>query len=406
MPKRPKSAVKPPRVPSYCLHKATGQAYIKIRGRMVYLGLHGSPSSRDAYAAAVADLLAGRELTLPAADRDAEPEVDNRLTVAQLCQKYCRFAEGYYVKNGRPTGEAKTVAGACDHAVALFGEQPAESFGPLALKTVRERLVAGGLARTTVNGTIGRIRRAFTWGAGEELIPASVPVALGMVAGLRAGRSAAREPVPVRPVADAVVDATLPHLPVVVADMVRLQRLTGMRPGELCELRPCDLDRSQDIWTYRPASHKTEHHGRDRVVFLGAQSQAILLMYLARSARSRCFRPVDSEAKRRAALTAARVTPLSCGDRPGTNRKDQPLRSPGECYNAASLRRAIHRACDKAGVERWAPNQLRHAAATEVRAKFGLEAAQTILGHSTARMSEHYAEQNLAAGAEVARAIG
>lgn len=247
MPKRPKSAVKPPRVPSYCLHKATGQAYIKIRGRMVYLGLHGSPSSRDAYAAAVADLLAGREVIVPAADRDAEPQVDNRLTVAQLCQKYCRYAEGYYVKNGRPTGEAKTVAGACDHAVALFGEQPAESFGPLALKTVRERLVAAGLARTTVNGTIGRIRRAFTWGAGEELIPASVPVALGMVAGLRAGRSAAREPVPVRPVADTVVEATLPHLPVVVADMVRLARLTGMRPGELCELRPGPLARYLDL---------------------------------------------------------------------------------------------------------------------------------------------------------------
>lgn len=115
---------------------------------------------------------------------------------------------------------------------------------------------------------------------------------------------------------------------------------------------------------------------------------------------------MDSEAKRRAAATAARVTPLSCGDRPGTNRKADPLRRPGESYNAASLRRAIHRACDKAGVERWAPNQLRHAAATEVRAKFGLEAAQTILGHSTARMSEHYAEKNLAAGAEVARAIG
>jgi hypothetical protein len=41
---------------------------------------------------------------------------------------------------------------------------------------------------------------------------------------------------PVRPVDDEVVEATLPYLPEIVADMVRLQRLTGARPGEVCGL--------------------------------------------------------------------------------------------------------------------------------------------------------------------------
>ena len=71
---------------------------------------------------------------------------------------------------------------------------------------------------------------------------------------------------------DAVVYATLPYLPEVVADMVRLQRLTGARPGEICSLRPCDLDRSSDVWLYSPCEHKTEHHEKERVIVVGPQA--------------------------------------------------------------------------------------------------------------------------------------
>ncbi len=49
------------------------------------------------------------------------------------------------------------------------------------------------------------------------------------------------------------MDSTLPYLPAVVADMVRFQRLTGARPGEVCQLRPCDVDWSGDVWEYRPS---------------------------------------------------------------------------------------------------------------------------------------------------------
>ncbi|MEO0531929.1 MAG: hypothetical protein AAF266_15345 [Planctomycetota bacterium] len=115
------------------------------------------------------------------------------------------------------------------------------------------------------------------------------------------------------PVSDADVAATLPHLPVVVADMVRVQRLTGMRPGEVLELRPCDLDRTEKVWAYRPASHKTEHHGRDRVVFIGPRAQAVLEPYLQREPTQPCFRPCDSEAQRRRVQHENRRTPLSCG---------------------------------------------------------------------------------------------
>jgi site-specific recombinase XerC len=55
---------------------------------------------------------------------------------------------------------------------------------------------------------------------------------------------------------------------------------------------------------------------------------------------------------------------------------------------------------------RWSPNQLRHSYATEVRKQFGLEAAQVVLGHSTCRVTEIYAERDTAKGSLVAKAIG
>src|SRR5208337_1672133 len=99
--------------------------------------------------------------------------------------------------------------------------------------------------------------------------PASVYHGLTAVEGLKKGRTTAREPAPIQPVDEALVEATLPHMPAIVADMVRFQRLTGCRPNEVFQLRPIDLDRSAEVWQYRPGSHKTEHHGRERVIFIG-----------------------------------------------------------------------------------------------------------------------------------------
>jgi integrase len=161
------------------------------------------------------------------------------------------------------------------------------------------------------------------------------------VSGLRKGRSEAREPDPVMPVDDATVQATLPHLSPVVADMIRFQRLTGCRPQDVCNLRPCDVDMTGDVWLYRPETHKTEHHDRDRVIPMGLKGQDILRQYLLREKEAHCFRPVDSEKNRHEARHANRSTPLLYGNRPGTNRKRKPRRVAGERYTTDSYRRAI-----------------------------------------------------------------
>lgn len=74
---------------------------------------------------------------------------------------------------------------------------------------------------------------------------------LNTVEPLRVGRTKAPELPEVKPVENAVVEATLPHLPEIVADMVRFQRLTGTRPGEVCGLRPADIDRTEEVWKWK-----------------------------------------------------------------------------------------------------------------------------------------------------------
>jgi integrase len=54
----------------------------------------------------------------------------------------------------------------------------------------------------------------------------------------------------------------------------------------------------------------------------------------------------------------------------------------------------------------WAPNQLRHAMATEVRKSDGLEAASVLLGHSGLVITQTYAEQDKAKAIEVIARVG
>ena len=73
-----------------------------------------------------------------------------------------------------------------------------------------------------------------------------------------------------------------------------------------------------------------------------------------------------------------------------------------DCYGVDSYRRAISRACEKTGIAPWHPHQLRHNAATRIRKECGLEAAQVMLGHSRADITEVYAQRDAEKAREVA----
>ncbi len=104
-------------------------------------------------------------------------------------------------------------------------------------------------------------------------------------------------------------------------------------------------------------------------------------------------------------------------------RKPKPKRPPKAFYDRSSYARAVKRGIERAnkqilkkaeekGIEKpvllpnWHPNQLRHTAATNIRKQFGLEAAQIILGHAKADVTQIYAERDAEKAIEVIRKIG
>ena len=143
-------------------------------------------------------------------------------------------------------------------------------------------MVDCGLSRGVVNTRIGQIKRMFKWAVAEELIPPSVYHGLQAVSGLTFGRTAARETEPIRPVPDLYVAVALPFLSPHVAAMVKIQRLTGMRAGELVVMRPCDIDTSGDIWIYEPFDHKNRWRGHRKQIPLGPEAQRLLQPFLDR----------------------------------------------------------------------------------------------------------------------------
>ncbi len=324
---------------------------VSLGGHDHYLGKYGSAASKEAYRRLAAEWLqSGGTLSPTRTD----------MTVVEVIAAYLRFARAYYRKDGKITNEVKSAERALSVVKALYGRSEASTFGPLALKTVREAMIEKDWCRLQINKQVDRIKRVFKWAVSEELVPSSVYESLRTVTGLRKGRSKARESLPVRPVEDSIIEKTIEHLPAIVADMVKIQRLTGARPGELCDMRPVDFDRSSDVWRYVPKSHKTEHHGQSRVVFIGERAQAILLPYLLRPEEAFCFSPIEANQKRRELQSYMRVTPMSCGNRPGSNRRKKPRRKAGDQYTPSSYGRAIRRAAEAAGITYWTPHQLRH----------------------------------------------
>jgi len=384
--------------PRYRLHKSSGRAVVTLNGREFYLGRHGTKASRLEYDRLIAEwLAAGRRIPIPVDDAQ-QP------SVVEVLAKFWGFAERHYRKNGEPTQEIECLRYAARPLRQLYGDTLARDFGPLALKALQQHMIGQDLCRNVVNSRVNLIRRIFKWAVSEELIPAGTLHALQTVSGLRRGRTDARESKPVGPVDDSIVEATLPHLPVVVASMVRLQRLIGCRPGEICAMRPCDLDQSGDVWIYRPESHKTEHHGRARAILIGPKGQLILAPYMARDADAFYFSPQDSERQRTAEMRATRKSKVQPSQ---VNRKvSRSRKSPGLRYTTQSYGKAIHRTCKKHGIVPWAPNQLRHSAGTDIRKLFGLEGAQVVLGHAKADVTQVYAARDLAKAAAIMREIG
>lgn len=404
------------RGPTLLRHKRSGRGYAKFNGRQVWFGPFDDRETHAEFAAYKARWEAnGRELP-------DESEVEECISVEALCDQYeahleRRHDERWIVDN------LTRVKLALTPLRALYGPEDASTFSPLRLQAVREKMLATEkLCRGEINDRVQIIRRAFKWAVAQEKLPPDRAHGLAAVEPLRAGEFGAREGRKVGPVAEDVVWATLPYLGRTAAAVVELLWWTGARPSEVLGLRPKDIDRSGKVWVVRLQRHKNARKGKRRELYFGQRAQAVLRPFLDRvpkpTADRPLFSPAEAEAERNRERRRERKTPLypSHVERYERQRKADPKRSAGEVYTATALRKAVDRAIaalnrdrverGKRKLPRWHPYQLRHAAASRLRKEHGLEMVRCLLGHSSAEMSEVYAEVDLEKARQLMEAAG
>ncbi len=373
------------------------------RRRTYNLGRYGSQESRERYRRILADFDAagGRLPGSTAFLRDP-----NGPTVAQIGYEFWRAHRDIYSRS-----HVLNIESVIRELRAMYGSEAAAAFGPKALRTLRAAMVKKGWTRKYVNDQITIVRQIFRWAVSHELLPVTVYDALRTVEPLLLGRTTAPEGAPVRPVPDDALAATLPHLGRQVRAVVELQLLTGARAGEILALRRRDIvtDDVPQMWVANIERHKTAHHGKSRTLYFGARAQAVIKPFMDRLPDAYLFNPAEAAQEWLAAHNRSMPPPDG-------------VRRPRDHYTTDTYRRAIVRACDRAfplpdGLakredesyrkyskrltaddreritawrksHRWHPHQLRHNAATALRREFGLEAAQLILGHSSAQITD------------------
>lgn len=386
-----------PQTPALAFHKAKKKFFCRMNGKFVYFG--GDPEeARRRYELELARWFI----------RGCKPEAVMLpdLTISELADEYAAHLEREH--EGRNLSVMLKWLG---DFVKAVGPLPCAEFGPLALRTYRESLCDGTLARKTVNRRIQFVKALFRWGGEMERIPGSLAHGLGCVKGMRRGKApGTTEPEPVKSVPWEHVAATLPHLPRPLRELVLVLWHTGARVGELLALRSSDLDRSGPVWTYTPREHKTSAYGHTRVICFGPEAQKVLTAAMLRHGPGAyLFPPRDAIAE----WAESCPTHRRPDQKPNPNESGRTL---GDHYRTDSvvpaLRRAIGRCNDQRKAEglplipSWHLHQLRHAYASRTRQAFGIEAARAALGHKDAGITLTYAEMDKNLAATVAAKIG
>lgn len=352
-----------------------------------YFGLYGTPEAKAKYKLWIVQIASAGTCPVPAAGPDALVVDLSNAYLAYLLPRCCR-------------GEYLGCLRALKRLVAAFGDKPMRSLSVTDITGLMEGMAGEQYRRTYqgkatqsdkprkaskprsysrdyINKTLNRIKRFARWCKKRQYITADTLQRFEDVDQFKPRDFGIGETAPVRPVALSVVKATLPHLSPVVAAMVQVQYLCGMRPQDVCQMRWCDIDQSDEIWLYCPMEHKNTHRGLELTKAIPDAAQTILKGFQTENDTDFIFTP------RRSMQMIYR------------DEKRYRNRSFRSRYEADSYGQAIKKACKSAKLEHWTPNQLRHAIATDLRRTRGLEATQRYLGHSDGKTTLIYAERSV-----------
>ena len=394
-----------PKIAPKLTNRKDGRAVVHYKGKMYVMGKSGTQEAKTAFYRFCIELQNNPSgYVLP---NDAD-----HVTMQELCAGYMTTIEG----NVHPAhfSHYKTII--ADFLLPIYGDYNVDAFTTKCLKHVRQSMInarnASGknrLCRKQINDHVKRIIAIFRWGVEEDIVAGSTWHALKAVKPLRKGEQGTFDHDERAEVPDDVVARTLLYLPPVVAAMVQVQGMTGMRPTELCIMRVGDVNRSGDIWEYSPKNHKTEEYIGKKVIYLGKPEQDLLMPYLEGKAAGRAvFSPAQAMAERFAERRAKRKTKITPSQAERNRQRAVKPVQYAEFYDANSYRKAVGfaiTAANKVGenVPHWTPYQLRHGAGTRAETEHGLDGAQALLAHTSAQMTKRYAHGRQVVAKNMAR---
>ncbi len=236
-------------------------AVVYLNSKKIRLGRYGSDEAQREYRRFLAEWAAIGNVV--------DPHKKQSYLIEELAAAFLKWAKNVY--GDSDYGNFKT---AIEMTLRTHEGMAVKDFGPKALKIVQHKFVEKGYARDYCNKLTGFVRRMFVWGIEYEFVTQDVAGALKLVSSVH--RKLASNRPPRKDVPDDVVRRTLPHLTPTIRDMVVLQRLTAMRPGDVCKMKACEIDRSGEIWKYVPPEHKNTWRGHTRTIFFGKPEQEIL----------------------------------------------------------------------------------------------------------------------------------
>jgi len=355
-------------LPQYRVHKTKNLGYVTIDGEQIYLGRAHSPESMREYHARIAEHLAEK----PPQKRSTATAAQSAFTIGELSERYYHAMRAQHGQQSRTTYEALYTAQALtkSHATCSVVE-----FGPLAFKTIRDRVAKSGRTRQGVNRLMSRIRRCFKWGVSEELVPAERLLALQSVDGLRYGsapenpRREAADPKAVSVCID-WLESQSNHG---AANILRFIGATGCRPSEAAALKWSEIKLDHKYPHYLPARHKTACHGITRQIALNSDAVAVL----------------------RDCMKLGQVDGLVF------------THTRGRGFTSNSILLAVRRAVAATGCPNWCTYGLRHLAATTALNRTGSEAAAAaMLGHAAnSKIIQTYTQNRLALASQAANSL-
>lgn len=281
---------------------------------------------------------------------------------------------------GARTAELSAIRTTAAAAATVLGRRAPLDVEPTRWELVQRQLAESGKTQQTVAKYLKQVQKMYGWAAYQGWVRESIAQRLALLPGLP--QDAFRATEPIQPVADESVRAVAQAGPAQRRTrwMIRIQRLIGCRPGELCRMRWDEISRHPGSdgnrsrrWHWRPGKHKTKHRGKTKLYVIGPRAQQLLEQW---------------EAHRRSDSPYVFTT------------------NSGRPVSRTHYRDDIHAICDRIGIARWNPNQIRHTRATEVSEKYGAMAEAASLQHTAKVAQLVYVERDLKLAERVANEIG